>query len=69
MRWVALLLAAWSRAGSIAWLSRLPEKDWPAFLNEALDRYYAVAGNAPNEHVFKFYQMQAALSRPDNTSS
>jgi trans-aconitate 2-methyltransferase len=55
--------AAWSRAGSIAWLSRLPEKDWPAFLNEALDRYYAVAGNAPNEHVFKFYQMQVSLSR------
>jgi trans-aconitate methyltransferase len=55
--------AAWSRAGFIAWLSRIPENDWPAFLDEALDRYYAVAGNAPSEHLFKFYQMQAALSR------
>ena len=55
--------AAWSRAGFIAWLSKLPEKDWPTFLNESLDHYYAVAGNAPGEHVFKFYQMQATMLR------
>jgi trans-aconitate 2-methyltransferase len=59
---------AWSRAGFIAWLSRVPEKDWPSFLDDILDRYYAVAENARDEHVFKFYQMQAVLSR-DNTSS
>jgi trans-aconitate 2-methyltransferase len=55
--------AAWSRAGFVAWLSRIPEKDWPAFLDEVLDRYYAVAGNSSSEHVFKFYQMQASLGR------
>lgn len=55
--------AAWSRAGFIAWLTRLPETDWPAFLNEVLDRYQVVAANGPDEHVFKFYQMQVALRR------
>jgi trans-aconitate 2-methyltransferase len=59
--------AAWSRAGFIAWLSRIPEKDWPTFLDETLDRYHTVAGNGPNEHIFKFYQMQATLIR-DNSS-
>jgi trans-aconitate 2-methyltransferase len=56
---------AWSRAGFIAWLSRIPENYWPEFLNEVLDRYREVAGNAPDQHVFKFYQMEAALSRPE----
>jgi trans-aconitate 2-methyltransferase len=56
---------AWCRAGFIAWLARLPEKDWPDFLNEVLERYQLVAGNAPDEHVFKFYQMQASLIRGD----
>jgi trans-aconitate 2-methyltransferase len=55
--------AAWSRAGFIAWLSRLRETDWPAFLNEVLDRYQVVAANSPDEHVFKFYQMQVSLRR------
>jgi trans-aconitate methyltransferase len=54
---------AFCRVGCIAWLSRLPENDWPVFLNEALDRYQVVAANAPDAHVFKFYQMQVALRR------
>jgi trans-aconitate 2-methyltransferase len=55
--------ASFCRVGCIAWLSRIAENDWPTFLNEALDRYQVVAANAPDEHIFKFYQMQVALHR------
>jgi trans-aconitate methyltransferase len=54
---------AFCRVGCIAWLSRLSENDWPAFINEALDRYQDVAANPPDKHLFKFYQMEACLSR------
>jgi trans-aconitate 2-methyltransferase len=61
---------AFCRVGCIAWLSRLSENDWPTFINEALDRYQAVAaGTADEAHVFKFYQMEANLGRGGSAKS
>jgi len=58
---------AFCRTTCVFWLSRLPERDWPAFLTEMLDRYQFAAGNGPGEaHVFKFQQMEAALRRGES---
>jgi trans-aconitate methyltransferase len=46
----------------VEWTRRLPEKERPAFINNVLDRYQAVACDRPGEeNTFKFYQMDIAL--------
>jgi trans-aconitate 2-methyltransferase len=44
------------------WTRFLPEPEWPAFIDEVLDRYRLVAAANPGENdTFKFYQMQVVL--------
>lgn len=50
--------ADFCRATFVAWTRCLPEEKWPAFINDALDRYLSTIGASPDEAgVFRFYQM------------
>jgi trans-aconitate 2-methyltransferase len=53
---------AFARATFVAWTGRLPESQWPAFIDDVLDRYQSVAATSQADlQTFKFYQMQVAL--------
>jgi len=58
--------AAFEAFGSVTfveWTKFLPEQQRPAFVNDVLDRYRAVACDRPGEeNVFKFYQMNVTLA-------
>lgn len=55
---------AFSSAMLTEWTRHLPETAKPAFINDALDRYRAVATAKPSEeNTFKFYQMDVTLAR------
>ena len=59
--------AAFCRATFAAWTSRLPEDRWDQFIAEVLDRYRSVAAGNPEEaNTFKFYQMDVALTMPQD---
>jgi trans-aconitate 2-methyltransferase len=48
----------------VEWMQHLPESEWHAFTNDALDRYRQVAADAPGEeNFFRFYQMDILLAR------
>lgn len=52
----------------VAWTRFLPESEWPAFIEEALDRYRCVAAESDQEgNTFKFYQMEIALRQRPST--
>jgi trans-aconitate 2-methyltransferase len=56
--------AAFARATFVEWTQHLPQGDWPAFINEVLDRYQSVAADNSTElNTFKFYQMEVELTR------
>ncbi len=58
---------AFCRATFIAWTSRLPEARWDRFIDDVLDRYRAMAAGRPEEaNTFKFYQMDVALTMPQD---
>lgn len=47
----------------VEWTKQLPESLRPAFINDVLDRYQAVAADKPEEgNKFKFYQMTIVLT-------
>ena len=49
------------------WTRLLPESERPAFINDVLDRYQAVAADRPGEeNTFKFYQMDILLMLDQN---
>jgi trans-aconitate 2-methyltransferase len=51
-----------ARATFVEWTRNLPESDWPAFINEVLDRYRTVSADSPQEaNTFKFYQLEVVL--------
>jgi trans-aconitate 2-methyltransferase len=53
---------AFSSVTMVEWTKRLPESLRPAFINDVLDRYQAVAAEKPGEeNTFKFYQMTIVL--------
>ncbi|MGH8428254.1 MAG: class I SAM-dependent methyltransferase [Gammaproteobacteria bacterium] len=55
--------AAFCRVTLADWLDRLPESDWPAFINDVLDAYAIVAADKPSErNAFKFYQLEVTLA-------
>ncbi len=55
---------AFARATFVEWLRCLPESDWPAFINEVLDRYRSVAAdNSQEANTFKFYQLEVVLEK------
>ena len=59
--------AAFCRATFFAWTSRLPEDRWDRFIDDVLDRYRSVAADRPEEaNTFKFYQMDVALTLPQD---
>lgn len=48
----------------VEWTKLLPENDKLAFIADVLDRYRTEVTNAPGEeNIFKFYQMDIALSK------
>jgi trans-aconitate 2-methyltransferase len=47
---------------SVAWTSRLPDSEKPAFVSEVLDRYRRIAAEPSGpENTFEFYQMDVTL--------
>jgi trans-aconitate 2-methyltransferase len=49
----------------VEWTGEVPEPERPAFIAEVLDRYRAGAcPRSGEENVFKFQQMEVALTRP-----
>ncbi len=61
--WDFLSREAFEAFGSVTfveWSKRLPQSERPAFVDDVLERYALVAGD---QHTFKFYQMDIALSR------
>ena len=49
--------------GCVEWTRRLPAAERPAFINDVLDRYQAIAADRPGEeNTFKFYQMDVRLA-------
>jgi trans-aconitate 2-methyltransferase len=57
--------AAFCHATFVEWTRLLPEADRPAFIADVLDHYRAAACSAPGEaNVFKFQQMEVALTKP-----
>jgi SAM-dependent methyltransferase len=62
--------AAFCGATFVEWTRKVPEPDRPAFIAEVLDHYRAAACPRPGEgNVFKFKQMEVALTRPAGWSS
>jgi trans-aconitate methyltransferase len=54
---------AFSRATLVEWTRNLAESDWPAFINDVLDRYRSVAADNPHEaSTFRFYQLEVVLA-------
>jgi trans-aconitate methyltransferase len=54
---------AFCRATFAEWTQRVPEREWPAFISDVLDRYQSVAAESPQEmNTFKFYQMEVVLT-------
>jgi ubiquinone/menaquinone biosynthesis C-methylase UbiE len=54
--------AAFCAVTCVEWTRHLPEPDRPAFIDDMLDRYRAVAAERPGEeNTFKFYQMDVTL--------
>jgi ubiquinone/menaquinone biosynthesis C-methylase UbiE len=57
--------AAFCGATFVEWNRKVPEADRPAFIADVLDHYRAAACHRPGEeNVFKFQQMEVALTRP-----
>jgi trans-aconitate 2-methyltransferase len=57
--------AAFCAATFVEWTRLLPEADRPAFIADVLDHYRAAACHQPGEgNVFKFQQMEVALTKP-----
>jgi SAM-dependent methyltransferase len=57
--------AAFCRATFVEWTRKVPEADRPAFIADVLDHYRAAACPPPGEeNLFKFQQMEVALTRP-----
>ena len=57
---------AFSAVGLVAWTQRVPETERAAFIDDVLDHYGAIAGDAPGaETTFKFYQTDFTLVRSD----
>jgi trans-aconitate 2-methyltransferase len=57
--------AAFCGTTFVEWTRYLPEPDRPAFITDVLDHYRAAASLPPGkENVFKFQQMEVALTRP-----
>ena len=57
--------AAFCGATFVEWNRKVPEPDRPAFIADVLDHYSAAACHHPGEeNVFKFQQMEVALTRP-----
>jgi trans-aconitate 2-methyltransferase len=55
---------AFCAVGCVEWTRRLPAAERPAFINDVLDRYQAIAADRPGEeNTFKFYQMDVTLAR------
>ncbi len=55
---------AFCAVGCVEWTRRLPEADRPAFIDDVLERYQAVAANSVGEeNTFKFYQMDISLRK------
>ena len=47
---------AFCAVGCVEWTRRLPAAERPAFINDVLDRYQAIAADRPGEeNTFKFY--------------
>jgi trans-aconitate 2-methyltransferase len=54
---------AFCAVGCVEWTRRLPAAERPAFINDVLDRYQAIAADRPGEeNTFKFYQMDVSLA-------
>jgi trans-aconitate 2-methyltransferase len=54
---------AFCAVGCVEWTRRLPAAERPAFINDVLDRYQAIAADRPGEeNTFKFYQMDVRLA-------
>jgi trans-aconitate methyltransferase len=61
---------AFCRATFAEWTRFLSERDWPAFIADALDRYRPIAADRPEEaNTFKFYQMEVVLTPADGASA
>ncbi len=61
---------AFCSVGLVEWTRRLPEAERPAFINDVLDRYQAVAvDRSGEENTFKFYQMDISLGGTDSVLS
>jgi SAM-dependent methyltransferase len=57
--------AAFCGATFVEWIRKVPEPDRPAFIADVLDHYRAAACPRPGEeNLFKFQQMEVALTRP-----
>jgi ubiquinone/menaquinone biosynthesis C-methylase UbiE len=57
--------AAFCGATFVEWNRKVPEPERPAFIADVLEQYRAGAGLPPGkENLFKFQQMEVALSRP-----
>jgi hypothetical protein len=55
---------AFCAATFVEWNRLLPEADRPAFIADVLDHYSAAACHRPGEeNVFKFQQMEVALTK------
>jgi trans-aconitate 2-methyltransferase len=53
---------AFARATFVEWTRRVPESEWPTFINEVLDRYRTIAaGSSQEANTFKFYQLEVVL--------
>jgi trans-aconitate 2-methyltransferase len=51
---------AFASVTTVAWFHRLPEPARPAFIQDVLERYAAVAGD---DHTFRFYQLSVELRK------
>jgi trans-aconitate 2-methyltransferase len=61
---------AFARATFVAWTGRLPEPTRDRFIGAVLDRYTSLAADGPGEaNVFKFYQIDATLTRPGEAAA